>query len=398
MQRSGLGNKSFSLGSRQNGAANVVDVSQSIDHLLEAEKATDQTSFNQVMANLEALPKPSPGNINEATRLNKLGLKNLKAKDYPTAVTFFGLASGADPSDPKYLSNLGFAEMNAGNLDSAVKHLFSSIALSPSRTVAWGDLGEVFAKKGDEGKAVACLLVGYRLSNGETLAYLQSLQGDDDLAIRSAGSQALDEIQSRKTPSRDENNGATTSSSSTSPLETIPPAAPATVETVSPLTAATPAVESTDKPVAPTADKPTPTKDDVWTGTAVPEVGGIYGLKDESKKDGTDGWIYIYGSKDCAQAMYTKNSEALQEYSNRPGIDGRVGLTPPDYQVRVLEIADGFVISTNKPGEYIKKPGAYVHIQLLPKPCKDAYGQPSSGYAAATDLTNGWIATSVLKP
>ena len=61
--------------------------------------------------------------------------------------------------------------------------------------MAWGDLGEVFAKKGEQDKAVACFFVGYKVSNGDTLKYLQSLQSDDDPAIQAVGNIALNKVQ-----------------------------------------------------------------------------------------------------------------------------------------------------------------------------------------------------------
>ncbi len=129
-----------------------VDPVYVINQLLLAECGGDDATFNDAITLLEATTKPMPGDSAEATRLNKVGLKYLKDKNYVEAVKFFGWAANADPSDPKYPSNLGFAEMNAGDLNSAKNHLYASIALAPSRSVAWGDLGENFAKQRDQEK------------------------------------------------------------------------------------------------------------------------------------------------------------------------------------------------------------------------------------------------------
>jgi hypothetical protein len=162
-----------------------------INHLLQEQCSGNDSAIDSSLPDLELMKKPVPGNGTEATRLNKVGLKYLKDKDYGEAIKFFGWAANADASDPKYLSNLGFAEMQAGNLDSAKQHLFISIAMAPSRSVAWGDLGENFAKQRDQEKAVACFLIGYKVSGGDTLGFLQSLKDDDDPAIREAGNLAL---------------------------------------------------------------------------------------------------------------------------------------------------------------------------------------------------------------
>lgn len=162
-----------------------------INKALEAKQANDDGSLDQAISDLEYVAKPALGDAPEATRLNKIGLAGLKVAEYNEAVKMFNSATQADPSDPKYLSNLGFAEMKAGDLDSAKNHLYSSLAIAPSRSVAWGDLGEVFAKKSEQEKAVACFLIGYKVSGGDTLGYLQSLKADNDPAIRQAGDLAL---------------------------------------------------------------------------------------------------------------------------------------------------------------------------------------------------------------
>ncbi len=194
------GSQSLAIPSPSSQTENTRDSAASIVKLLQAESNGDDTAINEIIASLENTSKPMPGNSTEANRLNKVGLKYLKDKNYVGAVTFFDLASKADSSDAKYLSNLGFAEMNAGDLHSAKEHLYASIAMAPSRSVSWGDLGEVFAKKGEQDKAVACFLIGYKVSGGDTLGFLQSLKADDDPAIREAGDLALVKVASLAKP------------------------------------------------------------------------------------------------------------------------------------------------------------------------------------------------------
>jgi len=90
--------------------------------------------------------------------------------------------------------------MNAGRLDTAQKHLYASIALSPSRPVAWGDLGLIFAKQGQQDKAVAAMLIGYQVSKGETLGFLKSLDKDNDSNVRDAGNLALSKLNLSNSP------------------------------------------------------------------------------------------------------------------------------------------------------------------------------------------------------
>ena len=162
-----------------------------IDQILQSKELDDQSAFSEIKSRLNEIPKPTPGDTVSAERLNKLGLRALKNSKFSDAATLFQSASKADPSDPKLLSNLGFAELNAGDLEGAEKSLVSSIALAPGRSVAWSDLGLVMAKKGDRERAVAGLLIGYRLSDDKTLKFLQSLQSDHDPAIVAAANLAL---------------------------------------------------------------------------------------------------------------------------------------------------------------------------------------------------------------
>jgi Flp pilus assembly protein TadD len=168
-----------------------------IDQMLQAEMIGNENSFNQAKSSLEALQKPTSGNVADADRFNKIGLKNLKDKNYSEASSAFASASKADPSDPKLLSNLGFAMMNAGDLNAAQKYLFSSLSLAPSRAVAWNDLGLVLAKEGDQSRAVSSLLIGYKVSNGATLDFLQHLSSNEanDASVREAGRLALSKVQ-----------------------------------------------------------------------------------------------------------------------------------------------------------------------------------------------------------
>jgi Flp pilus assembly protein TadD len=143
------------------------------------------------LANASDFASTLTQNPDEATRVNKLGLTELKAKNYAKAAAYFLEALSNDSTNAKYASNLGFAEMFTGDLGSAKTHLLTSLKIDPNRSVAWGDIGEVYAKQGNQDAAVYCLLKGYEVSNGDTLGYLKSLDQDPDQSIVTAGRLAL---------------------------------------------------------------------------------------------------------------------------------------------------------------------------------------------------------------
>jgi hypothetical protein len=173
------------------------EVSETINKLIDSVQASvSDPSITEAVSQVQLHTKPPTGDVGQSTSLNKLGLKALQAKNYIEAVSLFKAASTANPADARWQSNLGFAEMHAGDLQSAQAHLFNSIALDPARPVAWGDLAEVFARSGNKDKAVSCFVIGYKISNGDTLGYLKSLSADENPAVQETSTIALNKLDS----------------------------------------------------------------------------------------------------------------------------------------------------------------------------------------------------------
>ena len=70
-----------------------------------------------------------------------------------------------------------------------------ALVLSPGRVNAWVNLGQAYAKQGQDSIAVACLASGYRFSKNQTATrqVLQKLvdDEDEDAAVRKAARQTL---------------------------------------------------------------------------------------------------------------------------------------------------------------------------------------------------------------
>jgi predicted Zn-dependent protease len=79
---------------------------------------------------------------------------------------------------------LGFAYLKQKNLDAAQKALMSTLTIAPSRAAAWGNLGDVFALKGDEIKAVACYSNTYRFSKDitKTHQFMKTMNATEDVS------------------------------------------------------------------------------------------------------------------------------------------------------------------------------------------------------------------------
>ncbi|CAN5564926.1 hypothetical protein BH10CYA1_BH10CYA1_59840 [soil metagenome] len=210
---SGSSSKSEQISGATFSSSTAENANELVDQTLMAQKAGNEADVQEKLERLSKLSKPATGDSMEATRNNKLGLPQLKAGHYGEAVTMFKAASTADPSDAKYLSNLGFAEFNTGDLESSKKHLYSSIALDPTRSVAWGDLAMTLAKQGLRDNAVASLLIGYKISKGDTLGFLKYLSSNEanDHTVREAANLALGKVNA--SDSQDKSNIDSTSAS-----------------------------------------------------------------------------------------------------------------------------------------------------------------------------------------
>lgn len=179
--------------SNEDAPDNSSQASDLVSQMIQNVQSNNQ-SFEAAFSSLRALPKPRAGDSQKAEAANPIGLKALKEKDYSKAVSEFLEAVQADPSTARYMSNLGFAEMYTGDLGMAEKHTIRSIALAPDRRVAWNNLGQIRAKQDKQDDAIACFLIAYKLSKGDSLVYLKSLHADDDQKIREAGRLTLEKL------------------------------------------------------------------------------------------------------------------------------------------------------------------------------------------------------------
>ena len=125
----------------------------------------NEFEIQDLINKINALPKPTKGNVKEARKINDKGLLALSNnEDYDNAVRFFSEALKLDPADVEIMNNLGFAYTKQQNFDMAEKTLIEALTLSPARSSAWSNLGDVFALKDNESKAIACYANTYRFS------------------------------------------------------------------------------------------------------------------------------------------------------------------------------------------------------------------------------------------
>ena len=103
-------------------------------------------------------------------------------------------SSTGEPRRLGGLNNFGYAYLRSHDPEAAEPWLILALVLSPGRVNAWVNLGQAYAKQGQQSIAVACLASGYRFSKNQsaTRQFLRKLADEDeDAAVRNAARQTL---------------------------------------------------------------------------------------------------------------------------------------------------------------------------------------------------------------
>jgi predicted Zn-dependent protease len=117
-----------------------------------------------------------------------------KRKKLMEALKAFKAAYEADPADVEIVNNLGYIALLSGDFAAAEQHLLSALVLAPSRSLAWINLGQTYAKQGKHRQAIAGFANAYRFSHNREREYkrLQNLQEtDEDIRVQKAVAETL---------------------------------------------------------------------------------------------------------------------------------------------------------------------------------------------------------------
>jgi tetratricopeptide (TPR) repeat protein len=97
--------------------------------------------------------------------------------------SYFFDAIKLDKSDSEILANLGLAYTNKNQLDAAEKSFIDALLISPEMSNAWFHLGNVFALKNEESKAIACYINTYRFSKSKnnTQNFMKKINGEENI-------------------------------------------------------------------------------------------------------------------------------------------------------------------------------------------------------------------------
>lgn len=89
----------------------------------------------------------------EAARYHGVGIEFFRKADYARARDAFAKAVELDPTDVRAINNLGYTDFQLGRYDEAVVEIKRALALDSDRAVAWLNLGDALAAKGDRAAA-----------------------------------------------------------------------------------------------------------------------------------------------------------------------------------------------------------------------------------------------------
>jgi len=169
-------------------------VMRMLDYALVDGGLSHESEILQTKLQIESSPKPTKGNKKAARAINDKGLASSKDYDFNNAVKMFEEANKLDRSDIEIISNLGFAYLKQGNLDSAQQTIITALTMSPGRATAWASLGEIFGTKGDVNRAAACFFNTYRFSKDrlKTHQFMKKLNETEDVEnIKQARAKAI---------------------------------------------------------------------------------------------------------------------------------------------------------------------------------------------------------------
>jgi hypothetical protein len=173
--------------------------------------------IQELIQRLQTQHRPNRGNKGnrQARQANQQAIDLIRENKLVEAEALLLQAVRLAPEDAEYLNNLGYLYYLLGQLDQAQEWLYSTLAVAPTRSAAWANLGQVYAHRQTVDKAVACFTSSYRFSRnrGNTIKFFQDMNATEAHdGLRTARAQFLSwaSRQQEKTAELSTVTGATT--------------------------------------------------------------------------------------------------------------------------------------------------------------------------------------------
>ena len=126
--------------------------------------ALSEQKIQFIKQRAERLRPPKQGNRKIARAANDRGISHLQSGRITDAINSFLDAYRANPADVEIVNNLGYAWLLNNDLVSAETYVNVALIMQQDRSAAWGNLGQIYTKKGQMADAVASFSNAYRFS------------------------------------------------------------------------------------------------------------------------------------------------------------------------------------------------------------------------------------------
>jgi tetratricopeptide (TPR) repeat protein len=169
-------------------------VEQIVGSGLGGDGEANSATVTRLIGQLVALPRSPHRRSSRARKLNAEGIAALRQDAVNDALSSFKIAYESDPADVEVTENLGYTYLYSGRLAEAQHYIVLAVLMSPRRSTAWNNLGQIYALRDDEARAVSCFLTAVHISVSPEQA-VRSLEilrtANPHQEVRSAASIAL---------------------------------------------------------------------------------------------------------------------------------------------------------------------------------------------------------------
>ncbi|MEQ1773273.1 MAG: tetratricopeptide repeat protein [Burkholderiales bacterium] len=161
--------------------------------MVSAAIAGDEGGIQRYRQNIEALPKPAPGDRVAAGAARQTASEAFKRGDTQMALDRYQYAISIDPTDIGAYSGLGQVFNRLGRYAEADAAFSRALTLAPASSAAWTNFGLAIARSGNTNNAAGALVNSFVFAADRRRAYesLQRLEKNRDGNVSAAASRAL---------------------------------------------------------------------------------------------------------------------------------------------------------------------------------------------------------------
>jgi len=136
---------------------------------------------------------PSEESKNYSRDLNERGINLIHTGNYDEAVKVLEEAKKHNNFDTEVLGNLGYAYYRNNDLKNAQDNITASLKINETRSVSWGNLGEIVAKQGNVKWAIDCFnnYIYYSKNKESALRHLNRLTQSENIYLSMAASSII---------------------------------------------------------------------------------------------------------------------------------------------------------------------------------------------------------------